>query len=154
MSRLKETVNNKKIEVVFNWANPLGLNNNVIGIENILPPGSTPNNINLVGNSNFFRIKGDSLHIELPYFGRQQISRGYNADGGIQFEGVPKESNQVYDSKKNAYILKYSFNDKSENYNAILTLFANKTSDLRINSTNRTSISYGGNWEELLLEKK
>ncbi|QTE23132.1 DUF4251 domain-containing protein [Polaribacter cellanae] len=154
INELKETLNNKEIEITFNWARPLGLNNNVRGIENLLPPGSTASNINLVGNSNFFRIKRDSLHIDLPYYGQQQMARGYNSESGIKFEGVPDKNNKVFDVKKRAYILKYSFNDKNDNYNAILTLFVNKRSDLRINSSNRTAISYSGNWQERILEKK
>ncbi|QOD61342.1 DUF4251 domain-containing protein [Polaribacter haliotis] len=151
---LKEIVNNKKIEVNFNWARPTGGINNIRGIENLLPRGSNMSNIDLMGNPNFFRINGDSIHMDLPYYGQRQISGGYNSDSGVKFEGKPKEFSKTYNSKKNAYILKYSLNENTENYNVTLTLFSNKRSSLNINSTHRSTISYDGKWKEYVFKKK
>lgn len=148
INNLKQMVANKRIEASFNWARPLGINN-VRGLENLIPPGSTINNINLSGNANFFRIKGDSIHMDLPYYGTQQLSTGYNSDGGVKFEGKIKKEESFYDANKGAYILKYSLDAKKENYGVTLTLYANNKSILDLNSSHRTNINYTGNWKEL-----
>ncbi|WP_299667182.1 DUF4251 domain-containing protein [uncultured Polaribacter sp.] len=145
---LKQIVATKNITASFDWARPLGLMNNVTGIENLLPPGSTANSINLIGNPNFFRIKNDSIHMDLPYYGQQQLGGGYNSDSGVKFEGAIKKEKQLYDKEKEAYVLEYWLNAKNENYSVVLTLFANNKSSLNVNSSHRTNISYDGSWEE------
>lgn len=154
INTLKETVLQKNIEVTFNWARPLALNNGVTGLQNLLPPGSTVNNINLIGNPNFFRIKNDSIHMDLPYYGQQQMRGGYNSETGVKYKGPVKSAKKTFDEKKGIYILKYGLDAKNEFYNVTLTLFANtKKSTLTVNSSNRTSISYDGNWK-VLIEKE
>ncbi|MDX6745935.1 DUF4251 domain-containing protein [Polaribacter sp. PL03] len=147
INSLKEKIDSNLIEATFNWAQPLALNNNVRGLEALLPPGSSSGNINLMGNSNFFRINKDSIHIDLPYYGQQQLSRGYNSDGGIKFEGSADSVEKVFNSKKAAYILKYVLKAKDESYNVVLTLYASNKSNLSVSSSHRTNISYRGEWE-------
>lgn len=149
INQFKEKIENKNIEATFNWAQPMGLNNNVTGLQNLLPPGSSTNNINLSGNTNFLRIRKDSIHVDLPFYGQQQISRGYNSEGGVKFKGKPAAVYKNYDTKKGAYILKYELKAKDESYNVILTLYPNKKSNLNVNSSHRSSIYYTGNWKEL-----
>ncbi|GAB7256464.1 DUF4251 domain-containing protein [Polaribacter sp. OB-PA-B3] len=149
INNLKEIIASKNIEAIFDWAQPMGLNNNVRGLENLLPPGSSTNNINLSGNANFFRIKNDGVHVDLPFYGQQQLSRGYNADAGIKFDGKPQAEKKYFDNKKGAYILKYTLNAKDEGYNATLTLYPNGNCSLNVNSSHRSTIYYNGNWKVL-----
>lgn len=148
INSLEKVVSSKKIEAQFDFANPLSFNN-VQGIENLLPPGSTLGNINLMGNANYLRIKNDSVSMDLPYFGEQQMYRGFSSNGGIKFNGIPRKVKQEYNSKKAAYILKYWLNTEIESYTLILTLYASKKAVLNVNSSHITSINYNGDWQEL-----
>ncbi|WP_189663025.1 DUF4251 domain-containing protein [Polaribacter sp. IC073] len=148
INNLIGTVASKNIEATFNWAQPTGLSN-VRGFNKLLPPGSSANNINLIGNANFFRIKNDSIHIDLPYYGEQQMSTGYTSGSGIKFEGKASETSKVYNERKGAYIIAYSVQAKDENYEIMLTLYANNKSNLNVNSSHRSNISYNGDWKEL-----
>lgn len=145
ISNLKEKINSKNIEVTFDRAQSTGLNN-IRGFENLLPPGSSASAISLMGNSNFFRIKKDSIYMDLPYYGRRQMAGGYNSDGGIKYNGKAPKVEKIFNDKKGAYILRYSLKSKSENYDIVLTLFENNKSHLNVSSSHRTNINYHGNW--------
>lgn len=147
-SFLEKIVSEKKFEVVFDNANPLAVNR-LIALEGLLPPGSNAASINLVGNSNYFRVEKDSLSMYIPYYGEQQIARGYNEDPGIKFNGKPTKTAITYNSKKEAYIIKYWAKSAIENYMLTLTLYANKSAFLSVNSSHRTNINYNGSWKEL-----
>lgn len=142
----KNKIEDKKLDITFEWANPLGLGN-VRGIDALFINGSTQNNINLIGNQNFFRIKNDSLHIELPYYGTHQITAptpGTNI--GISFEGKPKTNTIEFNKEKQRATLLYNFNTKNDNYNMRLTLLPGNKSYLSVTSDRKTAISYTGNW--------
>lgn len=148
-STFKNKIEEKKLDITFEWANPLGLGN-VRGIDALFINGSTQNNINLIGNQNFFRIKNDSLHIELPYYGTHQITApSPGANIGISFEGIPKKNAIEFDNEKQRVILQYDFKTKNDNYNMRLTLFPSNKSYLSVTSDRKTAISYTGNWRVL-----
>ena len=145
----KDKIETKQLEVTFEWANPLGLGN-VKGIDALFINGSTQNNINLIGNQNFFRIKNDSLHIELPYYGTHQTTApSPGANIGISFKGIPKKNAIEFDNEKQRVILQYDFKTKNDNYNMRLTLFPSNKSYLSVTSDRKTAISYTGNWRVL-----
>jgi hypothetical protein len=151
-SNFKNKIEDKKLEITFEWANPLGLGN-VRGIDKLFINGSTQNNINLIGNQNFFRIKNDSLHIELPYYGTHQITAPTpGANIGISFEGIPKTDTLEFDNEKQKATLKYDFKTKNDSYNMRLTLFPGNRSYLSVTSDRKTAISYTGNWRVLKKE--
>ncbi|WP_299013363.1 DUF4251 domain-containing protein [uncultured Polaribacter sp.] len=147
-NNLEEIVTKKEFAVSFDMANPLLLNN-VIGIERLLPPGSNTASINLAGNPNHFNVQKDSLSLYIPYFGEQRIASGYSEDNSVKFEGTPTRVEQKYNSKKGAYILKYWTRSKAESYVFTLTLFANNSANLNVNSSHRSNINYLGKWEKL-----
>lgn len=152
IANLKDIVKSKKIALSFDWAQPIGLNMGVTGLQSLMPPGSTTNNINLIGNPNFLNINKDSIHMDLPYYGQQQLGRGYNTnDTGVSFKGTPYKTETEF--KENKYILKYWLDSKYDDYRIIITLFANKKSVLRVNSSHRTTINYDGTWKPLTEEK-
>lgn len=148
-SMFKNSIEQSDIEAEFTWANPLGLAN-VRGINGFFVNGSTQNNISLIGNQNFFIIKKDSLHIDLPYYGTHQISAPLpGTDIGITFEGIPKEKSIVFNKEKHRAIIKYDVITENDSYNIILTLFPSKTASLNISSHRKSAISYKGNWRVL-----
>ena len=152
MALFEKTISNKEIDIEFTWAQSSGLLNNVRGIENLLPNGSTINNINLIGNDNYLRIIKDSIAMELPYYGEQQLSNNStfgSGETGVIFKGFPKKSNTTFDKKKNSYRFNYSLNAENESLNIILYLYSNNKATLSVNSSHRSPINYGGNWEVL-----
>ncbi|PWG04416.1 hypothetical protein DIS07_13510 [Polaribacter aquimarinus] len=154
IENFKRKIEHQNIKVTSNFAQPLGINSGVMGLENLLPPGSTIGNINLSGSSNFFIIKKDSLEMDLPYYGQQRMSRGYNTSGSVEFSGKVASVKKEFIEKRNQYIFKYKVNTNTEMYNIVLTLHPNSSSNLVVNSSHRTTISYRGNWEELKKEKE
>ncbi|MDB2385543.1 DUF4251 domain-containing protein [Polaribacter sp.] len=145
-SSFKNTVNEKNIELEFEWAQSLGLGN-VRGINSLFPNGSNPNNISLIGNPNYFKVKKDSLYIDLPYYGTQQMATTYSTrDNGISFAGIPSEKNIEFISEKNKAVLKYEIKTANDFCTMTLTLFPNNKGNLNVNSSRRTNISYNGNW--------
>lgn len=148
LNTLKSVVAEAKFEVVSNSANPVAFAN-VRGLENLLPIGSNLASINLIGIANYFKVYNNTLAIELPYYGEQRMSRGYNTDVGISFKGVPKNKKIKFDEKKNRCLITYSLYTGNENLNILLTLYPNKKSRIDINSSHRTPISYYGDWKIL-----
>lgn len=135
------TVDSIKIE--SNWARPL----NATEIQNtgLLPIGSSAANISLIGNTNYFKIIGDSLSVYLPYYGRRQMVGPNNPDDvGIVFEGIPSEFTQSYNQRKNRYEYYFEFNNGTENFQTRVNIYSNLRTDIQVNSTYRTFISYGG----------
>lgn len=153
IANFKHIVENKQIEVNADFAQAFALNMGVSGLQNLLPPGDSVGNINLIDNPNFFIIKKDTLKIDLPYYGQQQMAAGYNANIGIEFSGKVKSLRKEYKPKKNSYVLRYVIDAENENYTIFLTLYPNNTSNMVVNSSRRTSITYIGKWKVLQEEK-
>lgn len=147
IKNLKKVVANKSFEFNASNAIPLSLGN-IRGIENLMPNGSSSGNINLNGNPNFMIVKNDSIHMDMPYYGRRNLGGGYNpSDVGLKFKSNIKTETSSYNSKKNSYIIKYNINNNQENLILTLTLYANKSSNLNVISSHRNTINYQGNWK-------
>lgn len=128
-------VEGREFEITNEWAMPLG-----------------GNMINLIGNDNFIRVDGDSLNIFLPYFGVRHSGGGYGSEGGIRYEGVPKNLSITYDEKRNNYMLQFEGNHDSENFRFMVTIFPNGDTNTSVNSSQRGSISYRGELRPLKKE--
>jgi hypothetical protein len=149
LSALKSAVENKKIKFEGTSANAIGLAS-VRGINNLMPSGSNPSNISLIGNSNYFIINKDTIQMDMPYFGRQDIPNSYNGgDEGFEFDGKYTQYSQNFDKKKGHYTLKITIILKKETVNVNYILYANNKASLDIISTIRTTISYSGDWEAI-----
>lgn len=123
--------------------------NSMVSISNsgLLAPGNTAGSINIIGNSNFLRIKGDSVSGYLPYYGERQMG-GYpgNTNTGIEFNDLANKYT-VERGKKNGYIVQFTVPDKvnkTERYNVTLRVYPNMSSNIRVNSSQRFSIEYRG----------
>lgn len=144
MGKLGNSIEERSIQVQADWAIPL-MTQGMAQVANsgLLMPGSNAGRINLMGNSNYFRIKGDSLFISLPYFGERQMGGGYgNSNVGINYEGKPF-SFEVR-PEKDRYILEIDVKDQLEVYRFNLFLFPSGKADINVNSSHRTSIRYSG----------
>ena len=144
----KNAIENNKLSFEATSANPVAFAN-VRGLERLLPPGSNVASINLVNNPNYFRVKNDSISFDLPYYGELQIGMGYNRDTGLKFEGTPEKAKVDFNSRKEKYTITYTVRTENENLRMFLVLFPNKTARLDVNSSNRTSIFYYGDWKVL-----
>lgn len=148
ITSFKKEIANKNIDVEFEWAQPSGMLNNVSGIQNILPIGSSAANVNLVGISNFLKISKDSIALDLPYYGEQQILKGYlGSDIGIKFFGIPMKFTETFNEERNRFELKYSLKSNQERLDLTLFLFASHKATLAVVSSHRTTINYNGNWK-------
>ena len=132
MAEVKSLVESRHFEIENQWANPLG--------------GSQ---INLIGNINYIRFKGDSVEVYLPYFGVRHSGGGYGTEGGIKFEG-PLENLIISEnlSKKNIS-LEFQGKQGNESLDFNISLYSNGNSTTSVNSSQRSSISYRGTFREL-----
>lgn len=126
-----------------NWASPMA-DQTLNQLTTILQNGSSGSRINLTGNPNHFEIIGDSLSVDLPYFGVRQMGGGYNNDQGINIE--EKFANlRISDAKQNSKILKMNARSKSgENFQFFVQIFQNGNTTIVANGSQRRSISYSG----------
>jgi len=124
----KKLIESKKIEFEADWA--------------LAQLGAR---INLIGNPNYLRIKGDSLFAFLPYFGvRTGGGGGYGDSGGIEVSDIMKNYKVEYDSDKRRIILEFSAKGKQESIDFYMTVFGGGSSTVSVRSTTRSSISYDG----------
>ena len=133
--KLKELVNSREFEIENEWLIPLG--------------GSM---INLIGNPNYIRFKGDSVDVFLPYFGVRQSGGGYGRDGGITYKGPAK--NLTITEAENKILLNFEGMQNIENLEFFITLFPGGNATTAVNSSQRQSISYRGDVKALPEEKQ
>lgn len=155
-AKLEEMVNTKSFRLEARWANPLANQSiNAISSAGLLPPGSNPNRIDIRGTTSYLEIKKDSVFAILPYYGERQFGGAYNPqEVGIQFKGIPKDLEIRYDGKEQRYTFEFDIiNDYGEGFNVNGTLFPNFKTNFYINSTERTTIGYWGNVEDLEKEE-
>ncbi|WBL27354.1 DUF4251 domain-containing protein [Zunongwangia sp. HGR-M22] len=145
---LKLFAQKKEFEIENRWANPMRANT----VSFINHPNFNSGTINLNGNANFIRFKGDSIDVFLPYFGVRQISGGYNDRGAIKFEGIPEDLEITENEDKKYVRFEFTANDDSEHYQFYITLYSNGNTNTSVNSSQRDNISYTGKFSKLSSE--
>jgi len=144
MGALDSLVQQKEFRIVNNWANPM-VTNAMMNLSDLLGPQNNIQRINLMGNPSYLDIKGDSVKAYLPYFGERQMGGGYNMDGeAIQFDQEAADMKMEYIKAKERYRIRFKANKNSESFNVILEIYANRKTNLMINSTQRNPIRYEG----------
>lgn len=125
---LKELVQSRQFEIEHNWAQPI-----------------TGNQINLIGNPNYIRFMRDSVELFLPYFGIRRQGGDYGGrNGGIEFEGVPKNL-EIVEAENNTNItIEFEAEENQEHYNFRIILFPNGRASTSVNTSGRSAISYRG----------
>lgn len=144
---LNNLITEQTFEIESRWAQPLATGAYTQAVNGLLPPGSTAGQINLMGNSNYFKIMKDSVSAYLPYFGERQMGGNYGGtNGGIEFDGVPEDL-EITPTDKNGYNIRFSINDKEnniENYKVFIQIFKDLNTNMVISSSQRLSIRYRG----------
>lgn len=132
-------VESKKLEFEATWANAQG--------------GAR---INLIGNPNHIRIKGDSAFVYLPFFGvRTGGVAGYGGgEGGIKIENKIENLKIEYDDKKQRIKIHFRSSDVIERHDFYMTVFGGGNTNVNVTSSSRSTISYDGITKELLEKKK
>ncbi|MBQ4802204.1 DUF4251 domain-containing protein [Aquimarina sp. MMG015] len=143
---LEALIAKKSFNIQSDWMYPLATSSmNVIANSGLLPPGSTVNGISLIGNPNHIKFHGDSISMDLPFYGERQLPGQYTRnEGGIVFNGVPDRYEVTKDEKRQRHIIKFTVKNNRESYRVMVTLYPNWTSNININSSHRTSIRYRG----------
>lgn len=145
IAALEIIIKNKNFEIESNWAYPQNsrATQQVLN-SGLLQPGSSSSAVNLIGNSNFLRISGDSIKSYLPYYGERQMQVNYGGgDSAIQFDGL-LEDYSVIKNKNNSYTISFQAKSKSEGFNCNIIIFPNLQSTIIFNGTSRSPISYTG----------
>jgi len=109
--------------------------------------------INLIGNSNYFRIEGTKTEADLPYYGVAQ-SISYGGDAGINFDCDFSNYEVSKVDKKKKIIIKGNASDGSEKFGLTLTVYHNGNASLYINSSSRNGITYDGKLKEKTNKKE
>ncbi|MDT0647629.1 DUF4251 domain-containing protein [Zunongwangia sp. F260] len=135
--KLQELVNSRGFEIENQWAIPL-----------------RGGRINLIGNPNFIRFKGDSADVFLPYFGVRQSGGGYGEGGGIEYKG-PTEDLEIIENRENKNIrIKFDGKMGTESLSFYINLHPNGNAETSVNSNQRDAISYRGDLEPLKEENE
>lgn len=149
---LDKLVTEKNFRITSDWASPTANSSlNAIANSGLLGAGNTAGNINLMGNTNFLKIKGDSIQADLPYYGERQMGGSYSSnDSGIKFNAIPT----TFKSTKNENTLVHTISfqisgDTNEHYNITLSLSPNWTTEIMVSSSQRTSIRFRGTISEI-----
>lgn len=139
-------ISSRNYTIESNWAQPqLTAATAQVLNSGLLPPGSNAGAINLVGNSNFFTIKGDSVTSYLPFFGERQMQVAYNGtDSAIQFNGLMEDYKEKVGKNDRKIISFNAKSNNSENFNVIVVVFPNMKSQIILNGTSRFTIRYSG----------
>ena len=147
---LDAMVDSKHFKIDVEWANPrMTASMNSVLSSGLLPPGSMPNRINLMGNGNFLQMKGDQVIADLPYWGERQMGGGYNSNKGIKFDGLAKDLKITKNEEKQQTMITFSISENSESYNVRLILTPNMNGTIFITSSQRNMISYWGQVKEV-----
>ena len=147
---LERLVENKNFNIESTWAYP----QTTMALQQVLnagllQPGNSPGAINLIGNSNFLKISGDSITSFLPYFGERQMNVGYGGtDSAIQLLGTI-ENYTTRKGKQHSYTISCDAKSKTEHFRIIIKLYPNLKSNTTVLGTSRNAITYSGQVKSL-----
>ncbi len=143
ISALNELVSSKYYKIESDWAYPQATMA-MQQVSGMLGPGNNASNINLMSNSNFLKIEGDSITSYLPYFGERQMNVGYGGyDSRIEFNGIMTDYS-THVNKDNSISVTFDAVSNSENFSVYITLWPNLNTEMVLNSSFRNSIRYSG----------
>lgn len=145
-ARLDRIVTERNFTMIAQWAEPTpdtGIN--AMASAGLFPPGSSPSRINLGENSNYFKMRGDSVFIQLPYYGERQVVKTYGKAEGITYEGLAEDLKVSRNAERNYYDIDFSAKDRGENFLCNLRLYGGKRALLTVQSNQRNQIRYDGN---------
>lgn len=111
--------------------------------------GNNASRIDVTGDGHFVQIKTDSVKGNLSFFGERRLSGGHygSTNGGIVFNGLPKDYQKAINEKKRKLEIKFTTNQEdeiSENYEVKIEIFPNNKVNVNIASTFKSFINYSG----------
>ncbi|SDS33811.1 protein of unknown function [Formosa sp. Hel1_31_208] len=142
---LDELVAHQNFSIESDYALPL-VTNSLSALQNsgILAPGENIGRISLLNNANELVLKGSQISSKLPYFGEIQQSTGYNgSNNSIVLAGEIKDY-RVNKHKDGSYTLKFDAKSKGENFDVIIILYPNLSSEMTLKGAKRFPIRYTG----------
>lgn len=153
---VRQMVESREFEFRGQWAMPLSGNDmNALWRAGLLPPGDTPNRIDLSSNPNYLKLNKDEVSAYLPFYGTQQFNVSLNSqDQAIQFDEEVNDLQVTYNKKKDMYDMRFTASKGTNGYVIFLTVFPNATATLRISSASRNNISYQGRIKALEKDKE
>ena len=152
-AELDAMVDQKSFRIDAEWVRPLVTNSlSQVASSGLLPPGNTAAQINIAGNGSYFKMEGDSVTADLPYFGERQMGGGYNNRTGIAFEGAPQDLKIVKNEEKQTYEVDFNIRKESEVYRVKIWLFHQSRATILINSSQRFSIRYDGRLSKIPID--
>ena len=143
--RLDRIITDRNFTMIAQWAEATpdaGIN--AAANAGLFPPGSSPNRINLGENSNYLKMKGDSVFIQLPYYGERQVVKTYGQAEGINYEGLANDLKINRNSDRNYYDIDFKAKDRGESFICNLRLYGGTRGLLTIQSNQRNQIRYDG----------
>ena len=151
---LQDLVASKSFQIVSTSAMPVtSVAFSRVANSNILGPGNNASHIDISSNSNKLIVKGDSIQGYFPFFGEQNFGGSYGGTHtGIEFDDTPKDYQVVFNDKKHMVEIQFKIDDKYRNadhYIILITLFPDKRSAIRVQSTTRSAIEYTGRVDKL-----
>ncbi|PKD16052.1 hypothetical protein APR41_09650 [Salegentibacter salinarum] len=131
IAETKALIESREFEIEHDWLSPMA-----------------GGRVNLIGNPNFIRFKKDSVNLFLPFFGERFSGGGYNSEGGIIYNG-PLQDFEISSGRNNSQIIKFTTDQNSENLDFSINIFPEGDVNTRVNSSQRSFISYQGKIGEL-----
>lgn len=148
---LDTLISNKQFTIQASSASPQPTNS-IVSLSNsgLLGAGNTAGNISLIGNSNHLTVKGDSISIDLPYYGERQMGGGYNSESGVKFNGIPKEYTVTKDERTQRHTINFKVRGEgTELFTINAIIFPNWKTNILVTSSQRTPIRYQGEVSEI-----
>lgn len=149
LKKVENLVDSTSFEIESNWANPR-LTAALLSLQNFgffNANGNSVSSINISGHSNYFKMNNDSVEVSLPYFGERQMGGRYGStDNGVVIKGKVDRLKK-YKMKNGSYKIVFSVNDanySTENYDLMVQVFPNMSTNIMVNSSHRTPIQYKG----------
>tara|TARA_R110002049_G_scaffold87533_1_gene221884 strand:+ start:29900 stop:30460 length:561 start_codon:yes stop_codon:yes gene_type:complete len=141
---LEALVKGRQFTIESDWAYPQTTGALQQILSSGLLQGASAGSINLIGNTNFLTISGDSISAYLPYFGERQMQVNYGGgDSTIEFNGI-MENYLVEKNKDQSYTISFEAKSHFENFNVYIRLFPSLKSNMVVNGASRFSIRYSG----------
>ncbi len=145
-NELKELVEDKSFKFIAETAHPMQTYA-VTQVTNALlrNTGNSSGTIFLTGRGDYIKVMKDTVSAELSYFGEVRFVGSIDpSDSGINFDEESLNFTTTENEKKKTLNLEFDVNSKTDRYNVIMQIYPSKRTNVIINSSNRTSIRYGG----------
>ena len=137
----------KAFIIESDWAKPMPTAAlNAIANSGILGLGNSAGSINLIGNVNYFKMKGDTISGYLPYYGERYVSGGYNNNLAIEFSDIPYRKEITWTEQKQRTEMRFKIHQKddNENYDIFIMIYSNNSTRIDVSSSERSFITYEG----------